>query len=110
LIEDFQDTHKILAEFIRILKDGGTLVLVFPDQQKYAEHCRKLGEGSNPHHQIPEMGVDYMLDCLRKFKKITVRETMEIEPYNCIVVAEKASRRDEQDAYVKSKMKTYEKR
>ena len=35
LIEDFEDTAKALVEFIRILKNNGTLVLVFPDQQKY---------------------------------------------------------------------------
>jgi len=34
MIEDVEDTSSVLQEFIRILKPGGNLILVFPDQPK----------------------------------------------------------------------------
>jgi ubiquinone/menaquinone biosynthesis C-methylase UbiE len=61
LIEDFADTSDALKKFIRILKNGGNLVLVFPDQPKYASYCRELAIPMNPYHVHADMGYDYML-------------------------------------------------
>ncbi len=61
LIEDFADTRDALNKFIRILKDRGNLILVFPDQPVYEVYCRKLGIPMNPYHVHPDMGYDYML-------------------------------------------------
>lgn len=60
LIEDFTDTRQALEDFIRILKPGGTLILVFPDQQKYEAHCRRTGQTLNTHHIHKNMGLSFM--------------------------------------------------
>jgi predicted SAM-dependent methyltransferase len=62
LIEDFVDTQAGLKEFIRVLKPGGRLILVFPDQRKYEEYCRRTGQPLNMHHVHKDMGLAFMLD------------------------------------------------
>ena len=61
LIEDFVDTKNGLEKFIRILKDGGNLILVFPDQIKYENICKKNGSYLNPYHIYKEMGYEFMI-------------------------------------------------
>lgn len=68
LIEDFEDTVSIINKFIRVLKDKGTLVLVFPDQKVYEEHCLKTGQPLNLHHVHKDMGLNFMKDKLNKSK------------------------------------------
>jgi len=60
LIEDFTDTTKALEEFIRILRPGGSLILVFPDQPKYEAHCIKTGQPLNAYHIHKDMGLAFM--------------------------------------------------
>jgi SAM-dependent methyltransferase len=60
LIEDFEDTTAILREFVRILKDGGRLILVFPDEEAYRKHCRKTGQKLNQRHVHTDMGFEFM--------------------------------------------------
>lgn len=60
LIEDFEDTGDALRKFIRILKNEGTFILVFPDQPVYEKYCRRLGVPMNPYHVHADMGYDYM--------------------------------------------------
>lgn len=71
LIEDFIDTNKGLLEFIRILKSGGNLILVFPDQIKYEKHCLQSGQPLNTHHVHKNMGNEFMLNCLKKIQGIS---------------------------------------
>ncbi|MCW3087903.1 MAG: Methyltransferase type 11 [Sediminibacterium sp.] len=71
LIEDFTDTKDALRKFIRILKDGGNLVLVFPDQPKYEAYCLDMGVPMNPYHIHADMGYDYMLQQLDEMPGIT---------------------------------------
>jgi ubiquinone/menaquinone biosynthesis C-methylase UbiE len=71
LIEDFADTKDALRKFIRILKNEGNLILVFPDQPVYAEYCRKLGIPMNPYHVHADMGYDYMLKQLNELPGIS---------------------------------------
>jgi ubiquinone/menaquinone biosynthesis C-methylase UbiE len=75
LIEDFKDTQKGLEEFIRILKPGGNLVLVFPDQAKYEKYCRRTGQPLNLYHVHKDMGLDFMNKVLDRIPGIT-RETL----------------------------------
>jgi ubiquinone/menaquinone biosynthesis C-methylase UbiE len=70
LIEDFIDTTSALKEFIRILKSGGSLILVFPDQQIYAAHCQRTGQPLNTHHIHQEMGLNFMLARLNEIPYI----------------------------------------
>ncbi len=88
LIEDFIDTQKILKEFIRAGKDGGRLILVFPDQVKYEEDCKRRGTTTNPHHKVREMGITYMLEEIKKTGCLELVTSFEMPPYNCIVIAD----------------------
>lgn len=59
LIEDFSyaDQRRIVAEWLRVLKPGGHLVILAPDQQAYEADCRARGIGSNAHHIEPDMSL-----------------------------------------------------
>lgn len=70
LIEDFVDTKNGLEKFIRILKNGGNLVLVFPDQMKYETYCTKNKVALNPYHIHKDMGLEFMLRKLKEIKNI----------------------------------------
>ncbi|MDP3667215.1 MAG: methyltransferase domain-containing protein, partial [Sediminibacterium sp.] len=71
LIEDFADTKDALKKFIRILKNGGNLILVFPDQPKYEVYCREMGVPLNPYHIHATMGYDFMLARMNELPGIT---------------------------------------
>ena len=89
LIEDFEDTLQGLNEFIRILKPGGTLILVFPDQQKYEETCKRTGQPLNQYHKHANMGLEYMKAMLNKSNlkeyEILLESNCEID-YNVVLV------------------------
>ena len=70
LIEDFANTKEGLRKFIRILKNGGLLILVFPDQKKYEQYCAKTGQPLNLYHKHAGMGLGYMLEQLKKISEI----------------------------------------
>jgi ubiquinone/menaquinone biosynthesis C-methylase UbiE len=71
LIEDFVDTKMALVEFIRILKSGGNLILVFPDQPKYEQYCKLTGQPLNTHHIHKTMGSEFMLQRLNEITGIS---------------------------------------
>jgi ubiquinone/menaquinone biosynthesis C-methylase UbiE len=71
LIEDFVDTKDALRKFIRILKNKGNLILVFPDQPKYEVYCREIGIPMNPYHVHAHMGFEYMLQQLNELDHIS---------------------------------------
>lgn len=89
LIEDFVDTKDALRKFIRILKNGGNLILVFPEQPKYEVYCREMGVPKNPYHIHAEMGHDYMLARLQELPGISYdilySNNCEID-YNVVIV------------------------
>ena len=93
LIEDFENTEAILEEFIRILKDQGTLILVFPDQKKYEEDCKLHGTVPNVAHKIKDMGLMYVYNKLVNLEEsgaidsFTATMGIEIPPYNCIIIS-----------------------
>ncbi|WP_312684936.1 hypothetical protein, partial [Mammaliicoccus sciuri] len=64
------DTIDGLKKFIRVLKNGGNLILVFPNQKKYEEVCNKRGQPLNPYHVHQEMGLAYMTNQLNKIENI----------------------------------------
>lgn len=70
LIEDFEDTNRILTEFIRLLKSGGNLILVFPDQERYEDHCKITGQPLNAHHFHAKMGLEFMLQKINEISSI----------------------------------------
>jgi ubiquinone/menaquinone biosynthesis C-methylase UbiE len=90
LIEDFVDTSDALRKFIRILKSGGNLILVFPDQPKYKTYCEKKQLPMNPYHIHADMGYDLMVTKLNEIKSITYELLFTsncVIDYNVIIVA-----------------------
>jgi ubiquinone/menaquinone biosynthesis C-methylase UbiE len=90
LIEDFADTRKALEEFIRVLKSGGNLILVFPDQKIYEDYCKKTGQPLNMYHVHQDMGLDFMLIKLKAIPNIEYvplfTSNCQID-YNVIIIA-----------------------
>jgi ubiquinone/menaquinone biosynthesis C-methylase UbiE len=82
MIEDVEDTASVLKEFIRILKPGGNLILVFPDQAKYEKTCRRTGQPLNMCHVHADMGLTYMHQQLRRISDITYSTLFES---NCVI-------------------------
>ena len=98
VLEDFPaaETSSILREWTRVLRPGGRLILLLPDQQRYLKYCRRTGQISpqgivgNPHHAIPTFSLDYVdqhAHALRTLTKIACFE--QLGPYSFAVVYEK---------------------
>jgi len=89
LIEDFEDTKHVLLDFIRVLKNNGNLILVFPDQRVYEKHCIKTGQPLNTYHIHQDMGMDYMLNVINSISNIKYELLLQnncIVDYNVIIV------------------------
>jgi SAM-dependent methyltransferase len=90
LIEDFEDTKQGLREFIRILKSGGNLILVFPDQPSYEKHCERTGQPVNIYHKHKQMGLAFMHARLSEITNIKFETVYQSDcniDYNVILVA-----------------------
>jgi ubiquinone/menaquinone biosynthesis C-methylase UbiE len=69
VLEDFDrtDTESVLREWIRVVKPGGLVVLLLPDQVRYIASCLRRGEIGrdgrigNPHHSIDDFSIDYVM-------------------------------------------------
>ncbi len=88
LIEDFKDTGRLLMEFTRLIKPGGKLILVFPDQKIFEEVCRLTGQSLNEFHVHAEMGFEYMKREMQKLPATTeliFSSNCEID-YNVVMV------------------------
>jgi predicted SAM-dependent methyltransferase len=66
LLEDFEDTETVLIEWIRVLKQGGNLILFLPDEQSYRQYCRKKGKTPNIHHIHDNFSLEYVKGILKK--------------------------------------------
>jgi SAM-dependent methyltransferase len=89
LIEDFKDTTDALKKFIRILKNNGTLILVFPDQPKYEQYCKNIGQAMNPYHIHADMGYQLMINRLNEIPIIRFTELFKSNcdiDYNVIMI------------------------
>lgn len=98
VLEDFPETETlpILKEWSRVLRPGGRLVLLLPDQQRYLAYCLRTGQISpdgvvgNPHHAIATFSAQYVdrtivkLGALRKIAGFD-----SLGPYSFALVYEK---------------------
>jgi ubiquinone/menaquinone biosynthesis C-methylase UbiE len=95
LIEDFTDTYEILKEWTRIIKIGGYLCLLFPDQQRY----EKISKTINTAHKYKDFGLQFVLDIIDEvnhefyhmyeLKIIEAKELFDNDDYNCMIIAQK---------------------
>ena len=98
VLEDFpeQETAAILREWTRVLRPGGRLILLLPDQQRYLAYCWRTGQISpdgvvgNPHHSIAAFSLPYVdqkIEEVGGLKKIASYQPL--GPYSFAVVYEK---------------------
>ena len=68
VLEDFDvsQTIPVMKEWSRVLKEGGRLILLQPDQQRYVAYCQKTGHPQNPHHSIDHFSLEYVVESAKK--------------------------------------------
>lgn len=93
LLEDFTDTRKILKEWLRVIKVGGYLSLLLPDEAIY----RKRSKTYNVNHKIPFFSLEYILNILIEFPVNVVysKQLFENDDYNFCVVMIKKDKQNE---------------
>ncbi|MCF8082759.1 MAG: class I SAM-dependent methyltransferase [Deltaproteobacteria bacterium] len=87
LLEDFENMGPVLDEWLRVLRQGGNLILNLPDEKKYRAHCRAIGEPPNEHHSHEDLTPDIMMNLLEgKTETVYVER---FDPYSFVMVARK---------------------
>lgn len=90
LIEDFEDTAAILKKMARVVRPGGKIILAFPDQRAYEQHCRYHNAVPNKHHRVPRMGLRHMLDAYKSagIKMRVLYQSDRMIDYNVMLVVQ----------------------
>ena len=60
LLEDFPNTKEVLADWKKIVKPDGYIILYLPNEQRYRSHCKKTGQQYNGSHKVLDMSCEYM--------------------------------------------------
>ena len=92
--EDFaaSETKLVMREWTRVLKDGGRLILLLPDQRRYVEHCRKTGQPPNQCHSIDYFSLKYVKEVAEDIGNLdALSEEDGIDEYSFYVVFTKKS-------------------
>jgi predicted SAM-dependent methyltransferase len=88
LLEDFRNTAEVLEEWARVIRVGGLLILVLPDQQVYVKHCLAGGWIINGHHWKDDFNAAYVKQCAPKNLRLAFDSGVIID-YNFILIFEK---------------------
>lgn len=90
LLEDFQDIGSVLAEWIRVLKPGGRLIIFCPDEKVFRAHCAKTGQPLNPAHKHHDFSLDLVLGLLEGIGKTRlIYKNFPVDIYSWDLVVEK---------------------
>jgi predicted SAM-dependent methyltransferase len=92
VLEDFdeQETEAVVREWVRVLKVGGRLVLLLPDQPRYSRHCEATAQPYNEHHSISHFSLEYVKAVAARLGNVRVEaQYAELGPYSFGVVFEK---------------------
>lgn len=92
VLEDFpeHETGLVIREWVRVLKNGGKLILLLPDQQRYLAHCRKENQPINPHHATDHFSAKYICGVVAKLPGLALVECNDdLGDYSFLVVFEK---------------------
>lgn len=85
-IEDFEDTVLVLSEWLRVIKPGGYLCLLFPDEQVYRSRSQTL----NSAHVHEDFSLQFVLERLSgNVLLVTAQQLFDNNDYNCAVVVQK---------------------
>jgi SAM-dependent methyltransferase len=84
VLEDFLESEikLILKEWVRIVKNGGLLILDLPNERKYRDVCKQRGYRSNPRHLIIDMSPNYILDKTRDLEISLIDLVEDLPPDN----------------------------
>jgi predicted SAM-dependent methyltransferase len=89
-LEDFENTKDMIIEWTRVLKIGGNLVLLLPDQKRYENHCKMIGAKPNPAHKIKNFGLLYLKNILSDINYLKVLYERDFKNnYNFLIVIKK---------------------
>ena len=89
-LEDFEDTREVMLEWLRVLKRGGKLVLLLPDQSRYEAFCKKRNILPNEAHKIKEFSLLYIKQIAGGISTAKVIfEKDNLGDYNFAIVIEK---------------------
>ncbi len=94
VLEDFDEheTGALLREWTRVLKEGGFLVLLLPDQARYVRYCQERGEGGNEHHSIAGFSLQYVSEAAARLQNLEqVMSQPEVGPYSFLIVLRKTA-------------------
>jgi predicted SAM-dependent methyltransferase len=90
LLEDFEDVEPILREWLRVIRPGGRLIIFCPNEQVYREHCRKTGQGYNPHHKNDDFSLVKVKSIILAIGQTKIlHENPLVDIYSWEIVAEK---------------------
>ena len=85
-IEDFRDTAEVLIEWLRVVKAGGYLCLLFPDEQVYQLRSRT----PNDAHVHYNFGLQFIVTRLPENTTLIFgQELFADDDYNCAIVVQK---------------------
>ncbi len=94
LLEDMEDTEvlDILKEWIRVIKSGGYLLLLLPEQEVYEKMTLEAGNVPNPAHKNKEFGYTYILNKIKNLpleviESYTVNQTSDFVGYKTYNIA-----------------------
>lgn len=92
LLEDFEDTERVLREWLRVLRQGGVLIIFCPDEQLYRKHCKRTGQPYNPHHIHDNFSLESVKAALASIGGTkVVHEVGLVDEYSWELVAEKTA-------------------
>ena len=92
VLEDFpeEETAQVMREWSRLLKKGGKLILLLPDQQRYLAHCRRENQPINPHHAIDHFSAKYICEVASRMPELSLVECNDdLGDYSFFAVFEK---------------------
>jgi predicted SAM-dependent methyltransferase len=109
VLEDFprDETRRVLAEWARVVRVGGRLVLLLPDQQRYLHYVQRIGSGPNLHHSIDDFSLRYVCDVATRVGGLDVEATHEeVGEYSFLAVFRKTGAAVEQEGDVRLRLQT----
>lgn len=89
LLEDFceNEIQPILAEWLRVIKPNGYVILYCPDEQKFRKHCRDTGQPYNNNHNIENFSLNFVKNILKNFPDVKIiHENPVCEEYSFEIV------------------------
>jgi len=94
LLEDFPEgeTGPVLREWLRVIKQSGSLILYCPEEQKYRDHCKLTGQGYNEAHKVSNFSLDYVKRVLSSLgvSYSIIYESAHADKYSFEIVIRKA--------------------